>query len=301
MRIRSPWWATSLLALASSATMAAAPVRTAGDATFSGVPSSVVAGIRAAPPKAADLQPKQYTFDVRPGAMLRSELARGFLNRIVTPFVSPIVKSISPIKVQTAGSSIFVSVDPSQQEPVVLYVMDKGDELDAVSLMLYPKDVGPVEIDLRRPGVPGGTNPALRYDDSKASSWEQSAPFAETLTNLMRTLAQHKVPPGYDFRTYAASDAMPPCEQAGLRVTPRQVISGHDMVAFVGELTNTTSTPIEFQEQTCGVRGVLAVASWPGPLLQPHQSSEVYVVVRRTSLVDGTQVRPSALSVEGVQ
>ncbi|MEY2117114.1 TraK domain-containing protein [Rhodanobacter sp. FW106-PBR-R2A-1-13] len=285
-----------LVTVTSGIAFAGTPVRTAGDATFSGVPSSVVAGIRQNPPKDANLKPEQFSFDVRPGAMLRSELARGFLNRIVTPYSSPIVKSISPIKVQTAGSNIFISLDPGQQEPVVLYVMDKGDEIDAVSLMLYPKDVGPVEIDLRRPGVAGNTAQGVRFDDSKASSWEQSAPFTETLTNLMRTLAQHKVPPGYDFRTYSANDAMPRCQQQDLRVTPKQVLAGHDMVAFVGELTNTSSMPVEFQEQTCGERGVLAVASWPGPLLQPHQSSEVYVIVRRASLVDGSAVRPSALT-----
>lgn len=71
------------------------------------------------------------------------------------------------------------------------------------------------------------------------------------------------------------------------------------MVAYVGVLTNTTTHPIEFSEQTCAVRGVLAVASWPGPLLQAKQSSEVYIVVKRSSMprVDG--VRPSALTQGG--
>jgi conjugal transfer pilus assembly protein TraK len=143
--------------------------------------------------------------------------------------------------------------------------------------------------------MPGSTGPSYRFDDASAKRWEQSAPYTQTLTDLMRDMAEHKVPPGYSFRLIRGTDHMPGCEQEGLAMTPRQVVSGHDLIAYVGQLTNTTSRPIEFQEQTCAVKGVLAVASWPGPLLQPHTSSEVYVVVKRGSYQDDTNVRPSAL------
>lgn len=284
------------LATSCAAVAGAPPVRQAGEATFAGVPRSVVAGIEQNPPKVIDYKPAQYTFVAKPGSMLTSTVSRDFLNRIVTPFANPVVKSTSPIKVQTMGSTVFVAVDPAQEDPVVLYVMDKGDSLDSIALMLQPKDVGPVEIDLQQSNLPGSAGQLVHFNDAAAARWEQSAPYTQTLTDLMRDIAQRKVPPGYAFRYVNAHDHMPACQQYGLSVLPRQVLEGHDMVAYVGVLTNVTNQPIEFQEQTCAVKGVLAVASWPGPLLQAHQSSEVYIIVKRSELpMMDDEVRPSAL------
>lgn len=276
------------------------PVRKAGGSTFPGVPSSIVAGIQQNPPSGAsvDVKPAQYSFEAKAGSMIRSNISRQFLNRIVTPFLHPIVKTSSPKTVVTnevVGQTIFVSLSTAQLEPVVLYIMDQGDNLDSVSLMLDPKDVGPVEIDLKQPGMPGSQGPQYRFDDVKAAQWEQSNPYTDTLTDLMRQLGQGHVPPGYAYRDIGATDRAPGCQQAGLTLQPKQVLEGHDMVAFVAAMTNTSDQPIEFQESSCAADGVLAVASWPGPLLQAHQSSEVYIVVRRSATGGPTNLRPSAL------
>lgn len=288
---------TFSLAFSSVAAAQSTPIRHAGQSSFggAGVPSSVLAGVQASGGK-HDYTPQQLAFVAKPGSMIRSDISQRFLNRIVTPFAHPVVKSTSAIKVQLMGSAVFLSVDATQTEPVVAYVMDKGDTMDSIAMMLIPKDIGPVELSLQQAGMPGSNSPAFKFDDAKAAKWEQSAPYTETITDLMRTVAQGKVPPGFAFRDYASTDHMPQCQQAGLSAVPRQVLEGHDMVAFVGVLTNTTNKPIEFEEQTCAVRGVLAVASWPGPLLQPKQSAEVYVVVKRGSLPQVDGVRPSALT-----
>jgi conjugal transfer pilus assembly protein TraK len=277
--------------------MAGADVRQAGGSTYSGVPQFVMGGIQQNPPKnGADLKPEQLSYVIKPGAVLTTDVSRNFLNRIVTPFDHPVVKSLSKtVSVEIVGRALFVSVDPAQAEPVVLYIMNKGDDLDSVSLMLNAKDVGPVQIDLQLPGQIGVGEAAYKFDDNKASQWEQSAPYTQTLTDVMRQLAQRKVPPGYAFRDYGSGDHMPTCQQAGLRVVPKQVMEGHDMVAFVGVLSNESQAPIELQETTCAVKGVLAVASWPGPLIQPHQSSEIYIVVKRSDMPGFDGVRPSAL------
>lgn len=289
--------ALALAVIAPVAVAGKSDIRQAGGATFGGVPSSIVAGIQQNPPKhPVDYTPQQFTYDARPGAMINSVASRQFMNRIVTPFAHPIVKGTAPIKVQTAGPVVFLTMDPSQDEPVVVYLMDKGDDLDSIALMLQPKDVGPVQIELNQNGRGAASALGPKFNDAKAAQWEQSAPYTQSITDLMRAIAQRKVPPGYAFRDYRPGDRMPTCQQAGLSVTPKQVLEGHDRIAFVGVLTNTTRRPIEFQEQTCAVSGVLAVASWPGPLLQPHQSSEVYVVVRRSSLPSMDGVRPSALT-----
>lgn len=296
-KYRTALFAT-LLAMISAHVMAAnnGQVRSAGGATFPGVPASVVAGIHQNPPSTADLKPQQFSYEAAPGSMLHSSVSRQFLNRVQTPFQHPVVKTTSPVKLETVGQSIFVSLSPSQAEPVVLYIMDKGDNLDAISLMLDPKDVGPVEIDLKQPGQPGTGGPTYRFNDAKAAKWEQSAPYTDTITDIMRQIAKGKVPPGYAFRFYGAADHMPGCQQAGLSIVPKQVMTGHSMVAFVGAMTNTTDRPIEFQESACGSQGVLAVASWPGPLIQPHQSTEIYIVVKHSMYGGDDNARPSAIN-----
>jgi len=270
-------------------------VRVAGGASFPGVPTSVVAGIHQNPPSGSELKPAQYSFDVTPGAMLRSNVSRKFLNRIVTPFQHPVVKTTSAAKIEAVGQTLFVSISPTQVDPIVLYVMEKGDTLDAVSVMLDPKELGPVEIDLKQSGMPGSGGPQYRFDDSKAAHWEQSNPYTDTLTDMMRQIAKGKVPPGYEFHMYAKGDRMPVCQQEGLSVVPKQVMEGHDMIAYVGAMTNNSDRPIEFQESACAVQGVLAVASWPGPLLQPHESSEVYIVVKHSTYGGNDDGRPSAI------
>lgn len=294
MRMSPTLGAAALLFLSVGA-LAGTPVRHAGDATFSGVPNAIVAGIQQVPPGAGggSLTPLQLSFDISGNSTVRARASRQFLNRIVTPFSDPVVKTTSNVKVEQVGPVLFFALAPDQSEPIVLYVMNKGNELDSVTLMLTPDDVGPVDLTLTQGMAPNGPN--YRFNGDKAKQWEQSSPFTDTITSLMRQLAMGHVPPGYAFRMIGPGDEMPSCEQSGLRIVPKQVIDGYDLKGYIGSLTNVSSAPVEFQEQSCAHPGVEAVASWPGPLLQPGESSEVYVVIRRsTDPLEGTD-RPSAL------
>lgn len=297
---------TLLLAtlLAPLAAIAAPPLQVvhAGGASFPGTPvaspGNLQAGVPASVMRGVDantnlLKPEHVTITANPNAMVRSVVSRSFLNRIVTPFTHPIIKTTSQVKVDTVGQSVFVSIAPTQMDPIVLYVMDQGDSNDSIALMLLPKSVGPVEIDLQQPTLLG--RKPMVFNPRKARRWEQQASYTSRLIDVMRTLAKGLVPPGYAFRVYRPGDNMPSCQQAGLSITPRQVIDGQTLEAYVGAMTNTTTSPIEFNEGNCAHNDVLAVASWPGPLLQPGQSTEVYIIVKRTSLPYGDEARPSAL------
>lgn len=296
MRMLKLTAAGAAMLLACSAYAGSLPIRAGGDASFPGVPQTVVAGVKAAPPTDSPtraLKPEQFTFDVASGSMLQGKASRKFMNRIVTPFTTPIVKTTSPVKLEQVGPVVFLSIAPDQADPVVLYIMEKGNELDSVALMLTPDDVGPVEIRLTQ-GV-AAQGPTYRFNSEQAKSFEQSTPFTDTLTELMRQLAQGRVPSGYAYRAYGPDDAMPGCAQPGLRFEPRQVVEGYSLQAYVAVVTNVTGKPVEFEEQDCAHDGIAAVASWPGPLLQPGQSAEVYLVEWRERVSPGSQRRPSAL------
>lgn len=278
------------------AALAGTPATTGGTFPGGAVPASVVSGIHPGPTSPAEAKPHQFTYAFTPGAMITSEASRQFLNRIVTPFQDPVVKTTSPVKLEQMGSAIFVSLAPDQAEPVVLYVMARGKTLDSATLVLKPVDSGPVQIMLSSGSdSPGGAD--YQFNADAAKHWEQSSSFTDTITSLMRQLALGRVPPGYAFHYLRAGNAMPTCEQPGIRIVPKQVVEGFSIKAYIGALTNETSRPIEFNEQSCAHPGVEGVASWPGPLLQPGQSSEVYIAVQRDAggFMGGSS-RPSAIA-----
>ena len=59
-----------------------------------------------------------------------------------------------------------------------------------------------------------------------------------------------------------------------------QLLAGTNLNYVIGKITNVGETPIEFTESSCGGYDVAAVAAYPYNLLQPKQSTEVYVVQR---------------------
>lgn len=285
---------TAVVLLLAVSGPAHAEVRQGGDAF--GVPQSVVAGIQQNPPGSKALKPEQYSFTVKAGEMLHSEVSRQFLNRIVTPYAHPIVRTTSPVKLETVGQSVFVALAATRTEPVALYIMDANDDLNSISLMLDAKDVGPVEITLQQAGATGAGGAIYRLDRAAASKLETGSSHDASLTKILKIVADGKVPPGFSFRAYGSGDAMPQCRQEGLAIVPRQVMEGANMTVYVGAMTDATDKPIEFQESECATEGVTAVASWPGPLVQPGQSTEVYVVVRKGGSPSMRGARPSALA-----
>lgn len=234
-------------------------------------------------------KPLDKTVTLVPGVNEVISIAKGHLNRIVTPFEAPVVHTTSTAKISTEGNVLYVA---SQSEsPSTLYVSPKGQRDLALSITLLPRAIPPREVRLAMEG-----DSALVYaSSSRAGEWEREQPYVETLKSAVRHLALGEVPPGYGLRAWSADDMAMACAQPGIRVEPRQVLPGSDLILMAGVATNTSTSRIEINEASCRRDGVLAVAAWPEASLAAGESTEIYVVTRRPAQANEARQRPSLI------
>ena len=81
-----------------------------------------------------------------PGQQQPVTLSRLHLNRIVTPFSAPQIRTIDQADIRIEGSVIYLS--SQQEEPFVVYITPHDSESHALSLLVTLLDVPPKEIQL---------------------------------------------------------------------------------------------------------------------------------------------------------
>jgi conjugal transfer pilus assembly protein TraK len=129
------------------------------------------------------------TVTVEPGTTVLVEVAVNHLNRIVTPFAAPQVRTVSAATTEVDGNVVYVAT-PSE-EPIALYLSDGGDSRSALSLTLAPRHVPPREVRLQLSGGPwrGGIAPAT-------APCHAAAPYIDDLVGALRELARERRPAG---------------------------------------------------------------------------------------------------------
>lgn len=238
---------------------------------------------------ALEMGPRSVT--VTPGTTVLIEIAIGHLNRIVTPFETPVVHTVSPASTQVDGRVVYVATD--SEEPVALYVSDGQGSPVALSLTLAPRYVPPREIRLSVPGysrksaaAPGGTGgsvsalPALANADvSEAYAQERSRPYVAGIVDLLRAMAQGRMPAGYQVRN-GAGGAKVRCAE-GLKLRKTQLTEGPAASVVTAAVANTSARPVTLDQYACDIDNgiVAAVAAWPRNVLAPGQESEVFLVL----------------------
>ncbi len=231
----------------------------------------------------------QLVIDVRPGVNTFIPISVGRLNRIVTPFDSPLViQRDTHTTTEVTGSTIYVATD--KEDLVTMFVTDGNDDV-ALSLTLMPKKIPPTDVTLRLATSQGGAPMA----GAKARKWEESQDYVDTITAIMSSLATNKTPPGYSLRLPLKSDEPVTCAQPGLRLRLGQVLDGHNLYVHVYEAKNMLDRPLEINETSCYHSAVTAVASWPDTVLEPGQRTELYVIHSRQLKEEQKQTRPSVL------
>ncbi|WP_207461833.1 type-F conjugative transfer system secretin TraK [Azospirillum sp. SYSU D00513] len=242
---------------------------------------------------------------MKPGTTELVAVAEGHLNRIVTPFAEPSVVTTSDAKTRISGNVVYVSTT----SPATIYITPKGDESVALPLALVPRRIPPREIKLEMSqsagwgltyaSMGGGSvGGAYAARNKKAEKWEENQPYVETLRAIFRDVALGKVPSGYQMREVGAREAVPHCDAPGgvsFRFDGGQVLQGGHLDVAIGIVTNKTGQTIELSEPWCAGADVAGVAFWPANVLQPGQSTEVFVVRRPMQETDTDTRRPSLL------
>lgn len=227
---------------------------------------------------------------IKPGVNEIVTIAQTHLNRIVTPFYKPFVKTVSDATTEIDGSVVYFAT--ATEAPVTLFVMEEGDQDSALSLTLIPKRIPPRELNLI---VDNASVTAKR--SFVAEKWEKSLPYVTVIETIFKDLALQKVPRGYQFIT-APVGSLPQCRQAGLEFdfTKGQTVSGHSLEVSIGTATNTSSSTIEFIEDLCGDWDIAAVSAYPLIVLNPGDETEVYVARKKNYREEVTVKRPSLIS-----
>lgn len=213
---------------------------------------------------------------VRPGANTLVTIARDHLNRIATPFTRVNVKTTSNASIDARQSVLYVA--PNDEQPIVLYLTQDGQEDPAITLTLMPRKVPPHPVRLTFDALSG---PLTMSGSPEAERWEAEQPYIDTLKNLMQMIAVGKIPPGYQLRKRTGADPGVLCADPAIRVEPAQILEGGKLVVTVASVRNISGQNIELQESSCYLPGVISVAAWPAPFLRPGDASELYVVHRR--------------------
>lgn len=234
---------------------------------------------------------------VEPGVNQIIPVARGHLNRIVTPFSEPKVRTASASEITAEGSVIYV-LPAEGEKAVTMFVTEADTEWPALSLTLAPIEMPPREVELALPdqvSKEGGGIGAFRFNPKKAGTWETEQPYVDALLKVMRSLALQTVPQGYGLRRPQPNDPIVDCRQAGLEIFPGQALDGSNFIVMISRAENASSSMIEIDESSCNGDRVLAVAAWPHAFLAPGQSTELYVIFRRPSPEETQRKRPSLL------
>jgi conjugal transfer pilus assembly protein TraK len=235
------------------------------------------------------------TIQIIPGVNEIIPVAVGHLNRIVTPFDRPHVRTVSQATTQVEGNVLYVATP--DETPVTLYITPGETEELALSLTLAPRRIPPREIRLTLAPAQYKKLGSLQSGEKSqgGKSGNPSQDYIADLKATFRTLAQMKTPKGYALRDPGAGEQIR-CGQAGLQTRTGQALEGHDRVLLVGVAHNTGPSSLELDERACADAGgeVLAVAAWPKVLLEAGEATELYVAIRQPRDED-TTVRPSLL------
>ncbi len=240
-----------------------------------------------APPARVELEPgKNYDYGV----------AVGHINRIVTPFAKPSLRTTSTASTSIEGSIVYVATQ--SEDPIGLFIFDESQPELAISLTLVPQSMPSVSTTVSLKGWAGPVAGNRRAaNPSQAIAFEGQHPYLQTLTGMLKELAQGNVPDGYGFEALRpdVAAAAPACAMPGIHVEPRQLIVGGSFVAYVAKATNHGFVPADIREDLCRGGNLRAVASWPYNQLAPGQSTELYLVVGVQPERSHGQARPSVL------
>ncbi|NEV63989.1 TraK domain-containing protein [Thiorhodococcus minor] len=224
------------------------------------------------------------------GVNLILEIAVDHLNRILTPFPSPQVRTVSDASTRVDGSAIYVAT--ASEGPVTLFVSDASDPNHALSLTLAPRRIPPREIRLVLTDPLPDPSPIAA---PSAPAGATAPDYVTALTEAMRALAREEIPDGYGLRQARRQETVT-CVQLGLETRRGQVLEGSDLWLVTALVRNTTDTELEIEERACRADldgDTVAVAVWPRVWLAPGEAVELYVAVRRPTPEERRPERPS--------
>lgn len=250
-----------------------------------------------APKPRQTFRPPPATLSMDSGKNSTFAIAKDHINRLVTPFAKPTLRTTSTASSSIEGSIVYIATP--LDTPISLFVFDESAPEYAISLTLVPQDdIPPVStvISVNGWNATGGSSRRAPSRE-QALAREGQHPYLETLTTVLRDVAKGIVPDGYGYESLTGypTAGQPSCAIPGVHVQTMQLLVGGAYRVYVAKATNTSYTGAEISEDMCSGRELRAVAAWPATTLAPGQSTELYMVVGAQSDPYESVTRPSLL------
>ncbi len=246
---------------------------------------------------AMEIGPKTLT--VTPGTTVITDIAIDHLNRLVTPFKTPVVHTVSAASTSVDGRVVYVAT--ATEEPVALFISDGPNTDQALSLTLAPRYIPPREIRLNVPGYrdPGSARsapaPAPRADGLGAASASSAmatlpgAGYTDNLIDLVRAMAQRRLPAGYQVGGNGPIVRCP-----AWKILRTQYTTGPSGRVLTVGLRNPATRTLTADEFACDTpQGVVAaVAAWPLREVPPGGETELFMAFGEGTLAAAGGGRP---------
>ncbi|WP_027156646.1 TraK domain-containing protein [Methylobacter luteus] len=232
------------------------------------------------------------TLKPKPGRTESVIIAKGRLNRIVTPYPEPKVLTVDPVETKIDGSAVYIATD--SEAPVSLFISDT-ETGSATSLQLAPQDMAmPVEI--RIEGGPVQANSTEAASSKTDKLFRQDTPYITEMKAIMQNLGKQQIPQGFTLEEVTEElHGITFCHDPSLTYWPGQLLSGHESRIVVLIAQNNGASTAVFEEASCASDDTMAVAAWPKVRLEPGEKTEIYLLMRLPDGKSGEEIRPALL------
>ena len=233
----------------------------------------------------------------KPGKTESVVIARGKLNRIVTPYPDPKVLTVDAVETKVDGSIVYIATN--SETPVSLFISD-SDSGNAASLQLSPQPLL-TAVEIRIDSDQGRSLPGGENDSGSGSKlFRQDSPYITEVKAIMQTLGKQQIPQGFTLEEVTEEiKSMTVCHDPKLTFWPGQALSGHDSRIIVFIAQNNSATATVFEEASCASDRTIAIAAWPKVRLEPGERTEVFILMRQPDGKNGEEIRPALLEQSG--
>lgn len=242
-------------------------------------PPTEVRDIRLPGLKPDDPQFKPFVLHTRVGVNEMVTLSSDFLNRISTPFEDPIVVDITDPKAEKhkiTGSEVYYL--PAGADPIGIYIFDKGNPTQTISLTIVP-----------RSGIPG-QNLLVKLENFRSVKQLSLVPdagpvvkpaandFEAMLTSLVAGAIRGNIP-GFSPVPLEVGEA----RIDDVRIVPNFVMQGSYLDIYRYRLTNEGTAAIDMNEGAFYREGIKAITFFPLVSLQPGEFTYAFLISEKAT------------------
>lgn len=195
-------------------------------------------------------------------------------NRIQTPFPDPVVimKKGSISSENASGSNnLYLAFKPDNLKPIQIFI--ENPDGSSMGLQLIPKDI-PAQTILIQDG------------ESSKHSVKNTAPetYITHIQNVMETVAVGAKPDGFTTIDLQQDVLTTPIAFNGLVIQPVKKYSNNDNDLYDYHVTNPSSSTVTLSETEFDGNSVSAISIFPKPNLKSGESTEVFVMTRKSTI-----------------